>query len=177
MPNLNAKLAAYYPRLLDYARRHLRLGEAADDIVHEALVVVLEHPERVPAFPPEQLYAWLRGVVQNVVRNKHHAAERLKRDRRRECRLQEAAEEVLIDAWPSPAAEVVEAERDDRVVDALGRIASTERLSVVLHCMGGWTQARIGETLGLDRSTVAKRIDRGLRQLKKDGLLSPDDLT
>lgn len=56
---------------------------------------------------------------------------------------------------------------------ALARLSRRQRTAVVLVCGFGWTQAEVGELLGVSRTTVEQHVQRGLKRLRRELKVAP----
>jgi RNA polymerase sigma factor (sigma-70 family) len=123
-----------------------------EDLTHEALLRVLEHPpER------ENAGAWIQRICRNLHVDAWRAADRARR--------------IEIDRPASPAArdaeEEVLAREQRRVVRrALLALPRAQRRALILRFYGGWSFDRIAERLGMRAATMRTRVHRALLALR-----------
>jgi RNA polymerase sigma-70 factor (ECF subfamily) len=134
-------------------------ASAAEDIVHDAFVALVDKPE---LFDPAR--GSFRGWFLTVV---HHRA--LNHLRRARASADERALTELPDADPEPPDAIIQQLQDETVRDALGRLNADQRDVLVLAYYGGLSQTALATRLGLPLGTVKARMRRGLIALR--GLL------
>ncbi len=140
------------PRLQRIARLLVGEGEAADDLVAEAIARTLpKWRGGVVADPP----AYLRRVLVNLAN---------RRWRRR--RLSLRSDHHAID-WLQPAGDHQrEAVERDRTLRAIAALPVRRRAVVVLRYYDDLPEARIAEVLGISLGTVKSTLSRALEQLR-----------
>lgn len=173
-----AKLIGFRPRLREEAGHLLRREEQAQasDFVQDVLVVALKRAKLLKTLTPEKTYAWLRTSLINTIRHARRDRQRLKRDQSRECRLDDAAAELLIDGEPSPLEEAEETELTERVDRALAELNDRQRMAVILTFYAHWTRKEISAHLKCDEFFVSGLLRRALKTLSQSGIITPDDL-
>lgn len=133
-------------------RRLSARHDIREDLTHEALLRVLEHPpER------ENAGAWIQRICRNLHVDAWRAAERARR--------------IETDHPASPAArdaeEEVLAREQRRVVRrALLSLPRAQRRALILRFYGGWSFDRIAERLGMRAATMRTRVHRALVALR-----------
>ena len=137
--------------------RGLVLDEsAADDVVQQALVDVIERPpER-----PRSLGAWLRTVVGNRARKNRRSA---LRQRRREVAV--ARPERLT---RTPADVVERAELHRLVVDSVLALPEPYREAILLRYFEDLSAVEVAERQNVPLATARSRLQRGLDRLRRE---------
>ena len=175
-PNERGGAFADYRRLVAVlASRATRLGSRDPEAAaQETLRRSLENPKsmdaveyflgerlptdaRAPAWPLDQLLAWLHGVLLHVVREEQ--------DRvgfRREVSAVRAAEAA--DASPGILDLMVEQETRTVVSDCFATLDDNYRAVLALR-MDGMKYGQIARRLGVSENTVATWVSRGIREL------------
>jgi RNA polymerase sigma-70 factor (ECF subfamily) len=135
--------------------------DLAHDVVQEAFVSAYSHLAKLRE--PERFAGWLRGIVRNTAR---HALRDREHDRLLVERL--CGSGVQPDPVRSPAesAEAMECRR--LVQHALQRLPQRNREAVTLHYVDGLSYADIAGFLGVTRTTVKGRLQRGREQLREE---------
>ena len=159
MINLDLTFRTYYRPLCLYAMHYLDDTQAAEDVVQDAFVRLMQTDEQ-----PRNVRAWLYTAVRNravdMLRRRNplltdiapQDLERLISDEEAQERSQREAELwTLIDALPTRCREVLLMAKRD-----------------------GMTYAEIAETLGISVKTVEKQMGKALRLLRghADAILS-----
>jgi RNA polymerase sigma factor (sigma-70 family) len=134
------------------ARRLSARHDMREDLTHEALLRVLEHPpERANAG------AWIQRICRNLHIDAWRAADRARRietDRPAPPAARDAEEEVL-------------AREQRRVVRrALLALPRTQRRALILRFYAGWSFDRIAQRLGMRAATMRTRVHRALVALR-----------
>ncbi|HEX5273049.1 MAG TPA: sigma-70 family RNA polymerase sigma factor [Gemmataceae bacterium] len=135
------------PALRLYARQW---GGSAEDLVQNAFVRLAR---QVP--PPDNVVAWLYGVVRNEARAEQRGAARR---RRREQRAG-APEE-----WLSPAEDRIDAGEAAR---RLAELPLELREVIVARLWGGLTFEEVAALVGCSLATAHRRYHAGLEQLRE----------
>jgi RNA polymerase sigma-70 factor (sigma-E family) len=130
----------------------LLVGEAADDVVAEAIARTLP---RWRADRVDDPGAYLRRVVINLA----------KRRWRRRALASQRDHHAL--SWAASPDETDVAERD-RTLRAVRALPPRRRAVVVLRFYDDLTEARIAEVLGISVGTVKSQLSRALEQLRTD---------
>ncbi len=122
-----------------------------------------------PAWPLDQLFAWLHGVLQYVVREEHNRA-----SNRREVPIGDIRSERLDGNYHLDPA--------DPAPDALGALLQKELHGIVVECfprldreyrtvlrmrVDGLTYGEIAIRLGVNENTIATWVSRGIRELAR----------
>lgn len=144
-----------YPGLVRELRLVLRDPAGAEEAAAEAFVVAWRSWAEVVEL--DRPGAWIRKVA-----IRHAGRQRWRLGRRAAVEASHAPESVFDKAI------------DLDLVAALHELTDAQRTSVVLHHLGGWSAADIGNILGCPEATVRSHLRRG--RLRLAGLLrDPDD--
>jgi len=131
-------------------KRILRDATEAEDITQECFLTLAQQAAR----PPESLPAWLHVVA---VRRSMNRLRALGRQAARERAFAEAQQ-----SSPAPNLDLVLGAVDE----ALAELPEMLRLPLVLHFLEQQGQQEIAAQLGVSRSTISRRIDQGIAQLR-----------
>lgn len=152
----------YAPRVRLYGLRHLRDAAAADDLVQEVLVLMLERLRSGRVREPDRLASFVFGACRLVVRN-------LRRGRRRR-------EGLLVRYGPAlePRVEVDALALDHgRLRECLARLAERDRTILVLTFYAEQPSSEIAARLGLSAEAVRTARRRAFGRLR-DCVLGAD---
>ncbi|MDR3544383.1 MAG: sigma-70 family RNA polymerase sigma factor [Candidatus Limnocylindrales bacterium] len=152
-----AALAAELPRLVHLATRLVRDADQAEDCAQETIVGAWRRRDQLR--DPASLGAWLRRSLVNRV---------IDRSRAHHDELDiDAVEADWQDDRYSVAPELVleRAELRDELEDALARLPTIYRVTVVLHDVLGWTAAEIARAMSTGLPATKQRLRRGRMQL------------
>lgn len=142
------------PRLQRIARLLVGSGDAADDLVAEAIARTLPKWRAGTVAEPA---AYLRMVLMNLAR---------RRWRRRRLGLQR--DHASLDWVQSPVdGEAVSIERD-RTLRAVLRLPARRRAVVVLRFYDDLSEAEIARVLNINLGTVKSTLSRALEQLRNE---------
>lgn len=135
--------------------------DLAQDVVQEAFVCAYSHLAKLRE--PERFAGWLRGIVRNTAR-------RALRNREHDRLLVEKLCGSGVEPEPvrSPAESAEAMERRHLVQHALQRLPQRNREAVTLHYVDGLSYADIAGFLGVTRTTVKGRLQRGREQLREE---------
>lgn len=140
--------------LAELARRLVRDGASADDLVQETWLAALRRGPELG----EDLRPWLARVVRNAAR------QRARSERARAERERSAQPEVQ--EWPSSSDLVSRLEIRRGLIDAVLGLDEPLRSTVILHFFEGRSSAEIARAAGLPDSTVRWRVQRALELLR-----------
>lgn len=143
------------PRVLAYARRHARAGEAADVVAETFAVAWRRWPE-----VPDPAIGWLLRTAGGVMRNRARSTRRRHDLTTRIALLSHAAA-----AASDTADEVV---RRDEALRRLASLSEEQREALLLVTWDGLTPDEAAEALGLKPSTFRKRVQRARELLSAD---------
>lgn len=144
----------HFDALLAYARRRTRGLSDAEDVVAETFTVVWRRLEAVPSVEDERR-AWLYGVARRVLANQRRSAARRER-------LGDRLREGLRVANPFGAARSASLAT---ALDALGRLAESDREILRLVAWEGLTHTEVAMALGITPNAAAIRVHRARRRL------------
>lgn len=147
---------AHRVRLLTYARRMLGDAGAAEDVVQDVFVRLLEDGDTAAGVLNER--TWLFRAVHNLV---------IDRKRRAACRdahARNAAEEPALTA-PSAGEIVDRAQTRETVLREIRNLPGHKADVVHLRLIEGMSYAEIGEVLGLTTQNVGYILHHGVREL------------
>lgn len=151
-----------YPSLLRYAYRLLGDADAAEDVVQEAFVRLLSHPE----VGEERARLWLFTVTTNLIRDRGRSSTRRQRLL------------ALVPVGPAPEPlpdEVVErAERVDAARAALAQLAERDRQMLLMR-EEGFRYEEIAQAVGVAPGSVGTLIARALKRFTEAYRPSKDD--
>ena len=150
-------LENYYRELVSYLSARLGNTHAAEDVVHDAYVRVLE---RTCSEPIEQPRAFLYRTALNLVIDGH---------RRNTVRQVEPlavldAEECFLS--PSPQVSLDHGQRVEMLQRALAELPEVCRESFLLRKIEGLSHPQIAERLGVSRSVVEKHIVNAMKHCR-----------
>lgn len=144
MASFNRLFKSLYPRLLDAARRRLRDADAAEDVVQEAFVRLLDEEPREPA-------AWVTTVARRLAIDHHRAEQRRERKHFRAQPVE--ATSLGPDEW---------LDREQRVATVrrvLERLTPSDRQLLVLY-HEGHSYKEIAKQLGVAPSSIGPLLVR-----------------
>jgi RNA polymerase sigma-70 factor (ECF subfamily) len=136
------------------ARRVTGDAAAAEDVAQDCFLRLA----RVSHVIHGSLPAWLHRTSLN------RALEIVRSDRARRRREVEAAATSRPDAaeGPDDSAQIIA-----HVDEALAALPQTLRIVLTEHFLAGRTQQEIAHRLGVDQSTISRRVERGLDELRR----------
>ena len=119
-----------------------------------------------PEWPLDQLFAWLHGVLTNVVREENDRASRWREIpfAPAESDRHAGRDRDLADPAADPLDELIDREIRAIVGEALPKLARDHRVVLQMR-MGGMKYAEIADRLGISPNTVATWVSRGMREL------------
>lgn len=137
----------------------LGTSEGADDVVQHAI----ERAWRgLSTFKPDRLFGpWFLRIVANCARN-----DRRSRGRRGRLEVRVAAARATRVATPDEVAVADEDRR--RVVDAMNRLASGDRLIIALRHFEEMSEREMADTLDCRVGTVKSRLSRAMARLRTE---------
>ncbi len=147
---------AIYPAVRRFASFVAASGVEPDDLIQEALARVLT---RAPLTEVDDLLAYLRTTMINIVRNEHR---RLGREERAWVRsgVRRVSER-------DPRAEGRDLAGTDAVARVLGSLPPPTRAAVFLVDLEGWSIADAATALGLSVAATTARLSRARRTLRR----------
>jgi RNA polymerase sigma-70 factor (ECF subfamily) len=162
---LEAAYRRHSTAVLGVARRVIRGGALAEEVVQEVFLRLWRRPERFDATRGSlRSYLLIDAHARAIEVIRSDVARRGREDR--SARLDpERADDVEREAW-----ELVLA---DHLRDALDLLPAGEREAIELAYYGGYTYQQVASMLGQPEGTVKSRIRAGLLRLR-DRLLAVD---
>jgi RNA polymerase sigma-70 factor, ECF subfamily len=161
-PNPEARLASLRPRLHRYCARMVGSVIDAEDIVQEASIKAIEAFRSPTAIA--DLDAWLFQVAHNT------ALDFL----RRRARLQRLIGDEDLAMVSDPTDDVHQREAAAAGLHAFMRLAVTQRSTVILKDVLGYSLAEIGDITGTSLAAVKAALHRGRERLRAV-MAEPDD--
>jgi RNA polymerase sigma factor (sigma-70 family) len=133
---------------------------SSEDVAQEAFLVAWKQMQTIRA--PEQLRAWLAGIVRNTARSS---------TRKGHADLLRGAEpipqNVPTPALPSPLDMAVRREEEQLLWRVLEQIPELYREPLVLYYREHQSVREVSEAMGLSEDTVKQRLARGRQALKE----------
>ncbi len=138
------------------ARQLVRDGAEAEDVLQETLMAAgnLPAPEGVAE------RSWLAGIARNLIRNRRTRESRLKRRERDVSRGESTATSALDDAA------LIERQRD--LLANVESLPEDQRRVILLRFYDGLPPRRIASDEGIPVAAVHRRIELGLKALRKE---------
>jgi RNA polymerase sigma-70 factor (ECF subfamily) len=173
-PALNRLLEACFRYLLAVAHRELcaALRSRLDpvDVVQDTLMKAWRHFPQFEGETEAEWLAWLRQILRhNLANERRRHIQAAMRSTRREVPLTESALVQLPNIAGREAASVgcqtQEQERNEALVDALGRLPERYRQVLHLRTEEGWTFARVGGPLHCSAEAARKLWRRAANEL------------
>jgi RNA polymerase sigma factor (sigma-70 family) len=137
---------------------------SAEDAEEAATAGFLKAHRALGRFKPGKPFRpWLLAIVANEARNRRRTAVRHQR-----LGLRVLAQDRPGDAAPSPEANVLAAERQRELLEAVSRLPKEQRLAVACRYFLDFNEAETAAVLGVRRGTVKSRLSRGLARLREE---------
>ena len=155
---LAAIYAAHAQAVLAMARRILKSGERAEDVVQEVFVRLWDHPEY---FDPDR--GALRAYLLLQARTRSLDLLRAEGARRRRETHDPAGDDDVL----SPELAVMAEAEVGQVRDAIERLNKPEREAIELAFFGGLTYREVAEVLDEPEGTIKSRIRVGLQRMRR----------
>ncbi|MES2871061.1 MAG: sigma-70 family RNA polymerase sigma factor [Pseudomonadota bacterium] len=150
-------LENYYRELVSFLSARLGNAQAAEDVVHDAYVRVLE---RTSDEPIEQPRAFLYRTALNLVIDGH------RRNALRQVEPLEVLDTEERFFTPSPHVLMDQSQRLDMIQRALAELPAACRDSFLLRKLEGLSHLEIAERLGVSRSVVEKHIVNAMKHCR-----------
>ena len=150
-------LENYYRELVSFLSARLGNAQAAEDVVHDAYVRVLERSSDEPI---EQPRAFLYRTALNLVIDGH------RRNALRQVEPLEVLDTEERFFSPSPQVSVDHGQRLEMIQRALAELPANCRDSFLLRKLEGLSHAEIAERLGVSRSVVEKYIVNAMKHCR-----------
>lgn len=152
---LDTLFARHHARLYAFLARWLGDNDAAQDLVQETFLRVLERRDQAP--PHDDLAPWLLRIARNL------AIDRYRRDRRLEFTPDV---EPLADPGPLPLERLTTEERSAQLAVALAAISPAQREVLLLRSVEGMDHRDIGLAVGCSEGTARVRVHRATAALR-----------
>jgi len=166
MPDAFAELVHRYQHFA-YRTAFARTGNRAqaEEVVQEAFLKLAGTPGRRALTRPGELRPWFLGIVSNVARNAVRTERRVVRRANviRSGRMALNMAEQPEQNGPSH----LDTETRELLEQAISSLNVQYRLPLILHYMGKLSQLEVARIIGVNQSSVARRIDEALNQLKR----------
>ncbi|MEV1078117.1 sigma-70 family RNA polymerase sigma factor [Streptomyces sp. NPDC050211] len=156
---LRTLYAAYYGRVLNFARRRVADAETAQDVAAETFLVTWRRIDKVPRGHDEEL-PWLYAVARNVLANQLRGQRRGGRLTARLGRVAPAAPTA-----PDHAGGVVEALH---LRQALAALSDSDQETLRLIAWDGLDTAAAAQVVGCSARTFAVRLHRARQRLERE---------
>ncbi|MGO2485643.1 MAG: sigma-70 family RNA polymerase sigma factor [Pseudomonas taetrolens] len=150
-------LENYYRELVSFLSARLGNAQAAEDVVHDAYVRVLE---RTAAEPIEQPRAFLYRTALNLVIDGH------RRNTLRQIEPLDVLDTEERFFSPSPQVLIDHGQRLEMLQRALAELPAACRDSFLLRKLEGLSHLEIAERLGVSRSVVEKNIVNAMKHCR-----------
>ena len=150
-------LENYYRELVSFLSARLGNAQAAEDVVHDAYVRVLE---RTSDEPIEQPRAFLYRTALNLVIDGH------RRSALRQSEPLEVLDSEELFFSPSPQLLMDQNQRLQQIQQALSELPAACRESFLLRKLEGLSHVEIAERLGVSRSVVEKHIVNAMKHCR-----------
>jgi serine/threonine-protein kinase RsbT len=163
-PDSAADLAALMPMLRRIVGARVGQHPAADDLVQEALVRVLEAADRIE---PGMIEPYAIATVRNVVASMWRSEDRDARNRHRahDPTQPEDAEEIVV-------ASQEHSEERTAMSEALGRLTEREREILLAHEVGGIATQSLADDSASTAGAIAAQLKRTRARLRVEYLLA-----
>lgn len=152
----------------------LRVKEGASDIVQQTMLDAHRDLGDFRGKSEEELKAWLRMILTNVVLTLARRYGTLKRATGREVSPQDQLEKSsallhhhLVADQTSPSMKLMKQERFEQLAEALLLLLDDERSAVILKHYHNWSVAEIAQHLSRTLDAVAGLLRRGLKKLRE----------
>lgn len=156
---LEGLVRRYHRPLLHFAVRFLNDPDAADDVVQETFLRVLQAAGRWR--PTAKVSTWLYAIAANLCRDE------LKRARRGQEESWEQREEELADPAPSPETQALNNLKATKVRAAVRRLPLSQRQIVILYHYQDLSHREIAQICRCPVGTVKSRLHHAHRKLRE----------
>lgn len=165
---MNEALALLQNTVYSFSMKVCGHPEDAEDNMQDVLLKLLPYLTKFAS--PQALSVWLYKVARNRClmnrrgqknsRGKHVSLDELLPSERE-------LQDLLASKDPGPETNVLRNERDQRLREAVLKIAPTYRMVLVLHDMEGLSTPEVATVTGLREGTVRVRLHRGRLMLRQ----------
>jgi RNA polymerase sigma-70 factor (ECF subfamily) len=146
----------------------------ASDVVQQTLLQAHDKIDQFRGQSAEELAAYLRKILGNVLVDAVRQFDAGKRDLALERSLRASLEDSAprLDAWlaadqSSPSQKAVRHEEVQKLARALAQLPLDQRIAVELKHLQGWSLEEIGRNMGRSTTAVGGLLRRGLRKLRE----------
>lgn len=146
----------------------------ASDVVQQTLMEAHKNRDDFRGTTDKELAGWLKQILRNRLIDMARYWNGQKRDMMRDVDLEQNVSETFgrVDEWifasqTSPSMRAHKNEMLFRLPHAIEQLPDELRDVVLLHHLQGKKLGEIATQLDCDRSTVARRLMRGLEQLRR----------
>jgi RNA polymerase sigma-70 factor (ECF subfamily) len=166
-----------YLRLLARLQLPQRLRSKVDpsDMVQQTLLKAYQKLGQFRGKSDEELAAWLRTILANVLKDavSSFATGRRNVAQERSVEWAVAQSSARLEAWlaadqSSPSESVVRHERLLQISEAFARLQEDQRTAVELKHLQGYSVEAIGRQMGRSKSAVGGLLRRGLKTLREE---------
>ncbi len=155
---------AYFGRIFNLAYRMTGKRTAAEDITQEVFLRVYKAAHRIDA--ARDPGPWLMTITANLCRERWRSA-RERFDRRlRSLDAEPELAAVVPAGGADPELATEQQDRQEKLMEAIGRLAPPLRSVVVLHDFQGLSHEEIAPMVGARPAAVRKRYSRALAKLR-----------
>ncbi len=154
--------------------QRLRSKVAPSDMVQETLLKAYQKLGQFQGRTDEELAAWLRTILANVLKDTVGTFATARRNVAVERSLEWSVEQssARLEVWlaadqSSPSESVVRHERLLQLSDAFARLPEDQRTAVELKHLRGYSVEDIGRQMGRSKSAVGGLLRRGLKTLRE----------
>ncbi|AMB86141.1 RNA polymerase subunit sigma [Pseudomonas agarici] len=147
----------YYRELVCFLNARLGNRQAAEDVVHDAYLRVLERSSQTPIQQPR---AFLYRTALNLAIDDH------RRNVMRRVESLDALDQEERFFMPSPQASMDHGQRLDMLQRAMAELPALCRQSFTLRKLEGLSHQEIAERLGISRSLVEKHIVNAMKHCR-----------
>jgi len=149
-------LAAIHPQVRAIVRSRIREGDAAEDVIQNALLSI--HRGRATYRPERPFGPWMRAIVRNSITD-HFRARRRRREREIEIPFEEWAADPKQE---TPAGDALALE----LREALAALPESQREAVKLLQIEGLSVAEAALRAGISPGALKVRAHRGYRAMR-----------
>ncbi len=148
----------YAARLLTLCRRYTGNADDAMDLMHEAMIKVIDNMHSFKYIDEGSLYAWMRRIAINLALN-HIGRRRWRFIPLETFRAGQQAE---------PDDDMMETIPVEKLLEMISSLPDQQRLVFNLYCMDGYSHREIGQMLGITEKGSAGLLAKARSRLKKD---------
>jgi len=165
---IEALIERHYEGVRSEGMRLLQSQERAEDLAQEAFLLATLHLGRLRE--DDRFGGWVRTIARNLARTWLRSDQR---DSRRATRvnLEEAMLEQLPDGAPSAPEQMISQQDAAALMLALSQLPPDDRDLVTRHYLRHESQRTIAERLGVNHTTVSRRLDSALGRMRE--LMAP----